>query len=299
MQHKKVGVLMGGQSNERAISLVSGNAVLQALLASGINAVGIDLQQEWDQEIRAHAIDIAFVALHGPLGEDGCVQGMLESMGIPYTGSGVLASSINMNKRVCKQLLNAAGLKTPVDIPLGEQGPIRYPAIIKPSSEGSSIGLHRINTHDEWLQLNLDPAIDWMVEMPVHGVEVAVSVLDGQALPAVEIAPRSGVYDFESKYTQGATEYFCPARIPPETHRRCMEVAKQATAATFCAGAPRVDMILADGGEPVILEINTIPGMTPSSLLPKAAAAAGINFNDLCLTLLATAHRQTQVLLNG
>ena len=285
----RVGVLMGGTSAEREISLKSGQAVLRALQAADINAVGIDLTDDWAGQLRTAAIDRAFVALHGTLGEDGCIQGLLETMRIPYTGSGVTASALCMDKGLCKQVLHQAGMDVPVQIDIGLDGPIRYPVFVKPVAEGSSIGLHYVQTQAEWQALELDGADGWMAEMPVHGVEIAVSVLAGNALAPVEVAPKSGVYDYASKYTTGATAYFCPARLPAETLRYCMQQAEAAVQATACAGAPRVDMIVPDGGAPVILEINTIPGMTETSLLPKAAAAAEIDFTALCLQILAQA----------
>jgi len=286
----RVGVLMGGNSSEREISLRSGNAVLNALQGAGVDAIAVDLSSDWASHISSSGIDTAFNVLHGTLGEDGCVQGLLEVLGISYTGGGVLASALCMHKQLCKQVLNHAGVKTAVDIPLTHDGPLRYPVILKPVAEGSSVGLHRLEDKSEWDALHIDiSAGQWMAEMPVEGVEIAVAVLDGKALPPVEIAPKSGVYDYASKYTVGATEYFCPARLPAETLRYCMHRAEEAVAATLCTGAPRVDMIVTSGGEPYILEVNTLPGMTETSLLPKAAAAAGISFEELCVSILATA----------
>ena len=289
----RIGVLMGGNSSEREISLRSGNAVLAALQRSGLNAIAIDLNGDssihWPEQIQNAGIDVAFIALHGTLGEDGAVQGLLEILEIPYTGSGVTASALCMHKRLTKIVLNEAGLKAPVDVPLTAEGPSRYPVILKPVAEGSSVGLHFLDSQSDWDALNISDPSGWMAEMPVKGVEIAVSVLNGKALPIVEVAPNSGVYDFASKYTAGATQYFCPARLPAETLRLCMQRAEAAIAATGCFGAPRVDMIVADGGEPMILEVNTIPGMTETSLLPKAAAAAGINFDQLCSQILTTA----------
>jgi len=285
----RTGVLMGGRSGERAVSLRSGAAVLEALQAAGIDAVGIDLQQDWAAQIRDAAIDTACVALHGTLGEDGCVQGLLEIMGIPYTGSHVMASALCMNKRLCKQVLDQAGLTTPAEICIQADGPERYPVFIKPVAEGSSIGLHQVSTQQQWQALQIESSDQWMAEMPVNGVEVAVSVLAGEALMPVEVAPKSGVYDYASKYTTGATAYYCPPRLPPETLRYCMDCAEKAVRACGCSGAPRVDIIVGSGGEATILEINTLPGMTETSLLPKAAAAAGIDFQALCLRILATA----------
>jgi len=284
-----VGVLMGGSSSEREISLRSGKAVSAALKRCGINVTDIDLNHRWPEQIQSAEIDVAFIALHGTLGEDGAIQGLLEIMQIPYTGSGITASALCMDKQLSKSVLERAGVKTPVEISLDCNGPSRYPVIVKPVAEGSSVGLHFVNNLEEWQALNINNTSGWMAEMPVRGPEIHISTLNGKALPPVEIVPKSGVYDFESKYTAGATEYFCPARIPAETLRLCMQRAEEAVEVTGCSGAPRVDMIVADGGEPVILEVNTIPGMTETSLLPKAAAQAGIEFDDLCCRILAAA----------
>jgi len=296
---KRVGVLMGGISSEREISLKSGSAVLEALLARDVAAFGIDLNGDWVEQLREADMDVAVIALHGRWGEDGCVQGLLEILQIPYTGSGVMASALCMHKRLCKTILEKAGIKTPVDIPITEDGPIRYPVIVKPVAEGSSVGLHMLERADDWRALSIDDAGEWMAEMPVKGVEVAVSVLNGKALPPVEVSPKSGVYDFDAKYTHGATDYFCPARLPAETLRLCMQRAEQAVIVSECLGAPRVDMIVADGGEPVVLEVNTVPGMTETSLLPKAARAAGIDFPDLCLHMLNAARLDASQLHAG
>jgi len=289
---RRIGVLMGGSSAERDISLKSGAAVLCALQSAGMDVVALDLTDNWAAQICDAGVDIAFIALHGTLGEDGCVQGLLETMHIPYTGSGVTASALCMDKQLSKQVLNHAGLQTPISITIDANGPARYPVFVKPVAEGSSIGLHYLESRADWLVLGIDAAAGWMAEMPVTGREIAVSVLNGEALMPVEVAPKSGVYDYTSKYTPGATEYFCPARLPAETLRYCMDRAEQAVLATACCGAPRVDMIVPDGGEPAILEINTVPGMTETSLLPKAAAAAGIDFEALCLRMLAAARLQ-------
>lgn len=286
---KRIGVLMGGTSSEREISLRSGSAVLAALERCGFDCVAIDLSEKWPEAIAGADIDAAFIALHGTLGEDGCVQGLLEIMGIPYTGSGVTASSLCMDKQLTKAVLDRVGLKGPIDVPLTSDGPSRYPVILKPVAEGSSVGLHRLSEKSDWDALEIADPRQWMAEMPVSGVEIAVSVLDGKALPPVEVAPKSGVYDYASKYTSGATEYFCPARLPAETLRLCMQQGEKAVVATGCCGAPRVDMIVGSGGDAAILEVNTLPGMTETSLLPKSAAAAGIDFDELCRRILAAA----------
>jgi len=227
------------------------------------------------------------------------VQGLLEIMAIPYTGSGVTASALCMDKLLCKKILQQAGVKTPVEIAIESDGPVRYPVFIKPVAEGSSIGLHYVKSAADWHALTLAEDSQWMAELPVKGVEIAVSVLNGKAYMPVEVAPHSGVYDYASKYTSGATEYYCPARLPAETLAYCMRRAEQAVLATGCKGAPRVDMIVASGGEPLILEINTIPGMTATSLLPKAAAASGVDFVNLCLRLLACADLEHASLHSG
>jgi len=297
----RVGVLMGGNSAERDISLKSGNAVFAAMQSAGLDVVAINLtsqtSSQWALEIQHADIQTAFIALHGTLGEDGCIQGLLEIMNIPYTGSGVTASALCMHKLLCKQVLRQTGLQTPIDIKITAEGPARYPVFIKPVAEGSSIGLHHLHSASDWQalamqNLALHDSSQWMAELPVHGVEIAVSVLQGKALMPVEVAPNSGVYDYASKYTSGATAYFCPARLPAETLRHCMQRAEQAVRACGCSGAPRVDMIVPSGGEPMILEINTIPGMTETSLLPKAAASAGIDFSTLCLRMLESARLQ-------
>ncbi len=285
----KVGVLMGGCSAEREISLCSGQAVLEALKRHGVNVIGLDLQGDWPGQIRDAGIQTAFLALHGCLGEDGCIQGMLEIMRIAYTGSGLRAAALCMHKCLCKAIIKQAGVSVPAEIPIEAGGPGRYPAMLKPVSQGSSIGLHLLNSQEDWQALHLVDLTEWMAEIPVQGVEVAVSVLNGRALPPVEVVPGSGVYDYNSKYTKGATEYYCPARIPAEILRVCMQRAEQAVTAVGCLGAPRVDMIVGDDGEPQVLEINTIPGMTETSLLPKAAAASGIPFDRLCMNILESA----------
>ncbi|OIO68157.1 MAG: D-alanine--D-alanine ligase [Zetaproteobacteria bacterium CG12_big_fil_rev_8_21_14_0_65_55_1124] len=295
----RVGVLMGGVSSEREISLRSGKAVLAALQRCGIDAVGLDLGSDWVKQIQNADIHTAFIALHGCWGEDGCVQGLLEIMRIPYTGSGVTASGLCMDKDLCKAVLQRAGIKVPVDVPIRANGPLRYPVFIKPVAEGSSVGLHLLNNEQEWLALGITDSRGWMAEMPVRGVEIAVAVVGGEALPPVEVAPKSGVYDYTSKYTAGATDYFCPARLPAETLGLCMQRAEQAVRVTGCDGAPRVDMIVGDGGEPLVLEINTIPGMTETSLLPKSAAAAGMNFEALCLRMLQGASLKSTACMTG
>ncbi len=293
LMDKRIVVLMGGASAEREISLRSGQAVCQALQkAKGLHVQALALSEdttEWVAQIQDVRPDMAFIALHGTYGEDGCIQGLLEVLRIPYTGANVVASGLCMDKRLTKRVLHDAGIRTPEDALLRDGAPQVYPVFVKPVAEGSSVGLHYVEDAKAWDALALHDTQAWLVEQCVRGVEVAVSVLDGKALPPVEVAPKSGMYDFASKYTAGATDYYCPARLSSSQTKRCMQIAEQAVAETGCAGAPRVDLIVPDIGAPVVLEVNTIPGMTETSLLPKAAAQAGIDFTELCLRILQTA----------
>jgi len=289
MTPQRIAILMGGASAEREISVKSGNAVLQALKGEGLDAVAVDLStntQLWVQQIEEVHADMAFIALHGTYGEDGCVQGMLEILNIPYTGSGVTASALCMHKGMTKAVLHGAGIAVPQDVVLRDGCPQAYPVFVKPMAEGSSVGLYYVADAAAWAGLDLGMQQQWLVEPCVQGVEVAVSVLAGKALPPVEVAPKSGVYDFDAKYTQGATDYYCPARLSEQRLQQCMDIAEKAVAVLGCSGAPRVDFIVPAEGEPVVLEVNTIPGMTATSLLPKAAAALGIDFARLCMMIL-------------
>ncbi len=288
----RVAVLMGGDSAERAISLQSGAAVADALARLGHDVVALDLEPggDWIDQIRAAQPERAFVALHGTGGEDGIIQGVLEVLGIPYTGSGVAASALCMDKRLSKTVLRAHGVSVPVDIPLDQHGaPVRYPVIVKPVAEGSSVGVHLVRDAEALPPSFADDPGDWLVEMPVAGTEVAVSVLDGEALPPIEVQPAAGLYDYAAKYDLDTTRYICPAGLPAETLRLCMEQAERVVDLLGCRGASRVDMIVDGGGAAVVLEVNTIPGMTTHSLLPKSAAVAGIDFDALCRRILDVA----------
>ena len=288
---------MGGASAEREISLRSGNAVFEALQNQGLDVVGLDLSentQTWVSQIQDAKADVAFIALHGTYGEDGCIQGLLETMCVPYTGSDVTASALCMDKKLTKCVLDDVGIRVPEDAILKEGKPLSYPVFIKPIAEGSSVGLHYIEDEAAWDALNLENIDNWLIESCVRGVEVAVSVVAGQALPPVEVAPKSGMYDFASKYTAGATDYYCPARISQSQTEQCKQIAEKAVVATACAGAPRVDLIVPDIGAPVVLEINTIPGMTATSLLPKAAAEVGVSFAELCQNIVVDALQRSK-----
>jgi D-alanine-D-alanine ligase len=300
MKLHKIGVLMGGLSSEREVSLRSGEAVLAALRERGYRAEPIYVDRDLDLALRQTRIDAAFIALHGRYGEDGCVQGLLETMGIPYTGSDVLASALAMHKVKAKELFRLHNLPTPAYYvaspddtdPLGRHGDFGYPCVVKPAREGSSVGVTIVQSETALLAA-LEAAAcfdgDILVERYIAGREVSVAVLGDRALGAVEIAPKTEFYDYSAKYQRGGSEYFIPPRLSPERYRGILTQAVRAHAALGCRGATRVDMIVADAGNELVLEVNTIPGMTPTSLLPKIADSAGINFGELCEAILLAA----------
>jgi len=306
MQSRKIGVLLGGLSSERDVSLRSGEAILAALRDRGHDAVPVYVDRDIDVALRQGKIDVAFIALHGRWGEDGCIQGLLESLGIPYTGSDVLASALAMHKGKAKELFRLHNLPTPAYYTLtaadagdlaSVHGDFGFPCVVKPIREGSSVGVAIVPSLDE-----LEPAVEralcfddeLLVERFIAGKEVSVAVLDDRALGAVEVAPRNGFYDYTNKYTRGATEYFVPPRMSPERYRGVLAQALRAHTALGCRGATRVDMMVSDSGNEFVLEVNTIPGMTPTSLLPKIADHAGISFGELCEIVLAGATLATR-----
>lgn len=297
--NKKIGVLMGGMSAEREISLKTGQGVLQALREIGYSAVAVDVESDLPQQLQAAGIEIAFVALHGRYGEDGRVQGLLEMLQIPYTGSGVMAASMTMDKVMTKQLLQYHQLPTPeyafmrpgeAQTELLQRCP-ELPLVVKPSREGSTIGV--TIAHDRATlrrgiaeAAQLDGTV--LVERYIAGEELTVSVIDGQALPIIQIVPQSGFYDYQAKYVSGDTQYLVPAPLAGELTRDLQLVALKAFQVLSCRGAARVDF-MATGSEYFCIEVNTIPGMTPTSLLPKAARAAGIDFHQLVELMLLDA----------
>lgn len=298
-KNKKVAVLMGGLSKERQISLKSGKAVAGALRSKGYKVIEIDCGENLPEQLRPPAVDVAFVALHGPWGEDGCVQGLLEWMRIPYTGSGVLASALAMDKAVLNRVSRDLEFLVPAEAILDtrlesaeafvQRFREKLPVIVKPSREGSTINVTIVRQKKE-----LKPAIAQalgsdhkiLVEEYVEGKEVTIAVLDGKALPSIEIVPKSGFYDYQSKYTKGMTEYILPARLSS----RCIEKLNQISNRLFetidCSGVIRVDFIVTPEEKPYFLEVNTIPGFTETSLVPKAAKQAGVSFEDLCEVIL-------------
>ena len=306
MQSRKIGVLLGGLSSEREVSLRTGEAVLVALRERGHDAVPIYVDRDVDVALRQEQIDVAFIALHGRWGEDGCIQGLLELLGIPYTGSDVMASALAMHKGKAKELFRLHNLPTPAYYTLGSgdlgdlaglHGDFGFPCVVKPIREGSSVGVAICQSPEQ-----LGPAIERalcfddeiLVERFIAGKEVSVAILDDRTLGAVEIAPRAGFYDYANKYTRGATDYFVPPRLSPERYRGVLAQALRAHLALGCHGATRVDMIVSDSGNEFVLEVNTVPGLTPTSLLPKIADAAGISFGELCELMLAGASLATR-----
>ncbi len=309
MKSKRVGILMGGSSAEREVSLRSGRAVASALEQAGHEIVRIDLgsQQDPAEQLRRAALDVAFLALHGRFGEDGCVQGMLELLGIPYTGSGVLESALAMDKLKSKELFRLHNVPTPPYYVFSAQptreeilethGSFGYPAMVKPRREGSSIGIscaHDDESLIESVRAAAEHDRDVLVERFIRGKEITVGILNGRVLGALEIAPVSGIYDYAAKYTPGMTEYHVPARLTPALYKNVLFLAERAAEALGVSGAVRVDMIVTEGQNEQVLEVNTLPGMTPTSLLPKIAEAAGFGFVELCDSILSSARLHVQ-----
>lgn len=298
MHNRKIGVLMGGLSSERSVSLATGEAVVAALRDRGYDVQPIFVDRDVDLAIRQAQIDVAFIALHGRFGEDGCIQGLLESLGIPYTGSGVLASALAMNKAKAKEIFRLHNLPTPsyyvmhradeADV-LAHHGDFGFPVVVKPVSEGSSVGVELAHTPDELVRaceraFCFDDQL--LIERFVQGVEVSVAVLGDRTIGAVEIEPDGGFYDYGAKYRSHATRYHVPPRLSPERYRGVLTQALRAHSALGCSGATRVDLIVSEMGNEYVLEVNTVPGLTPGSLLPKIAHAAGLSFGDLVEAML-------------
>lgn len=301
MEGRRVGVLMGGMSSERDVSLKTGEAVAQALERLGHETVRIFVDSDIDRVLRQSRIDVAFVALHGTYGEDGCIQGLLEILGIPYTGSGVLASALAMDKLKSKEIFRLHNVPTPPYYALAEQdagraeaihGSFGFPAVVKPRRQGSSVGVSIVRDAAGLIEgveqaLRFDDEV--IVERFVKGKEVQVGLLDGRVLGAIEIAPKREFYDYQAKYTPGCSEYHFPARLSPTRYRCVLTLAEKANAAVGCTGATRVDLIATEGDNEYVLEVNSLPGMTPTSLLPKIAAGAGYTYDKLVDAILSSA----------
>jgi D-alanine-D-alanine ligase len=314
LTQSRIGVLMGGQSSEREISLKTGEAVLRSLLRGGYDAVAIDVGPSLYHMLQDQKVEVAFLALHGPGGEDGAIQGFLESIGMPYTGSGVRPSAIGMHKEATKTQLAAYGIPVPPGaIVLREiatsltrvlaSKKLKLPVVVKPASQGSTIGVTIVRTPRQWtaaLELAHRYDEEAMVEAFVPGHEVTLSLLGAQdgsvlGLPAVEIVAPEGFYDFSAKYQKGRTRYLCPAPLPKRVGRLITQLAIKTFRILGCQGAARVDFRITPKWKPYVLEINTVPGMTETSLLPMAAAQAGISYDRLTERILQSALQRSGV----
>lgn len=294
----KITVMLGGPSAERDVSLRTGAAVAAALRSLGHEVFELDPQSPgWSL---ASGTQVVFLALHGTYGEDGTVQEELERLGVPYTGCDANASRVGFDKALTKQRCLAAGVPTPRSFVLESAKtpwPMGWnpPMVIKPVRQGSSVGLQFVERVDEWsaaLTESLRHDSKVLVEEKIIGRETTVGILDDKPLPIVEVRPKAGVYDYRNKYTTGATEYFCPAPFDEATTQRVQAAGLAAFKAIGGRDYSRVDVMVRANGEPVVLEVNTLPGMTETSLLPKAAAAAGISYAELCQRMVELAWKR-------
>ncbi len=285
--------MMGGLSREREISLKTGKAILRVLTEKGYPVTPIDVGNDLAEKLVKEKIECAFLALHGRFGEDGTIQGMLELMRIPYTGSGVLASALAMHKIMSKKFFLCEKIPTPrfevvqreeIKRDLPRKISLPFPVVVKPAREGSTIGVSIVQKDEE-----LGPALkkageydeEILVEEFIKGKEITVGILGNIPLPVIEIVPKSGFYDYYSKYTKGETQYILPARIPREKYLYAQEISLRAFQQLGCSGVARVDLMTDENENPFVIDVNTMPGMTETSLLPKAANYAGIPFEDL------------------
>jgi D-alanine-D-alanine ligase len=310
LKRRKIGVLMGGSSSEREVSLRSGTAIYKTLKSARYNAVAIDAGKDLCEVLKKERIDIAFIALHGGHGENGAVQGMLEIIGIPYTGSGILASALAMDKEASKKAFLYDGVPVPpfeivcrggVTPPASKSSAAAVrlsrpafdlPWVVKPAAEGSSVGVEIVRKSADFRK-SLVKAFSYggrvVIEKYIEGKEVQIGVLNDRVLGGVEVRPSLEFYNYEAKYTSGLTEYIFPPQLDRKTYGKVKEAALAAHRALGCSGATRVDLIVESGRNPYVLEVNTIPGMTETSLLPKIAADAGIGFLSLLEEILGGA----------
>ncbi len=296
LQNKVIGVLYGGWSSEREISLASGTCVIEALKRRGFRVKAIDVQPDFIKQLKG--IDIAFIALHGRPGEDGTIQGILDFLGIPYTGSGVLGSALGMDKIASKRIFSALDIPTPdyyhrTNIDIDEViTKLNFPIVVKPRAEGSSVGVAITETKKD-----LERAIrkarkykDLFFERYIPGRMVTCGIINDVPLPILEIAPKKRkFYDYKSKYTEGMTEYIVPARIPETQYKKTQKYALDAHRAIDAHGFSRVDFALDNEHNPYVLEVNTIPGLLSESNLPLEARAIGLSYDDLIVEILKTA----------
>ncbi len=289
---------MGGLSPEREVSIITGNSVLEAINRKGLTALPIHVDHNIGETLKSNPIDLAFLALHGTFGEDGCVQGLLEYFKIPYTGSGVMGSALAYDKLKSKEILKFHEIPTAeYEVFYKNQRTNRsldLPVVVKPTNQGSSLGITIVKTESQWesaLETAFAYSEEAIVEKFIEGKLLAIGMNEMTPMPIVHIRPKSGFYDYEAKYTSGKTEYICPADLDENEAYLCRQTAKQVFQVLRGRGFPRVDLILDGAGIPQVLEMNTIPGMTPTSLLPMAAQKMGLEFDGLVIEILKTAQR--------
>ncbi|MEA3412754.1 MAG: D-alanine--D-alanine ligase [Pseudomonadota bacterium] len=295
----RVGVLMGGWSAEREISLVSGRAVLAALETAGVDARGVDFGRDACDVLASGGFDRVFIALHGRTGEDGCIQGLLDILDLPYTGSGVVGSAVCMDKVTTKRIWNGSGLPTPAftEFDAGTDPEflaqrVGFPLIVKPALEGSSLGMRKVDLPDQVSGAHEQAAgyrCPVMAEAWVTGTEYTVAILDGAALPMIRLETPREFYDYEAKYRAIDTQYIIPCGLSPRREREIQDLSLAAFRVTGATGWGRVDLLIDGQGDPWLIEVNTVPGMTDHSLVPMAAAAGGLSFGQLVLRILDTA----------
>lgn len=304
LRKRKIGVLMGGWSSEREISLLSGQRVLNSLKNQGFQAAAVDINRNFVTQIRDAKIDLAFIILHGRPGEDGSIQGYLDMLGVPYTGSGVTASAVCMDKVFTKELFRRWDIPTPDDVVIGADDPVAtalaeaekrfgYPMIAKPRAEGSSVGIELLEGRrgaTERCERVRRGFGDILLEQFIPGMVATVGILVNEALPILELVPkRQKFYDYEAKYTRGETDFVLPARLDAKVEVQIKEMALRAFRRVGCKGFARIDLLVKAAKQPYFLEINTLPGLTDVSDLPAEAEAAGISYDELIFRILADA----------
>jgi D-alanine-D-alanine ligase len=300
LKDKTIGVLMGGLSPEREVSIVTGNSIIEALNRKGLNALPVQVDHEIWKTLQSNPIDLAFIALHGTFGEDGCIQGLLEYFKIPYTGPGVMGSALAYDKLKSKEIFKSNKIPT-ADYEVFYKRTsektgrtLDFPVVVKPTNQGSSLGISIVKNENEWkpaLKTAFTYSDEVIAEKFIEGKLLAIGMQEMEPMPIVHIRPKSGFYDYEAKYTSGKTEYICPADLEKNEADRCRKIAQQVFHVLRGRGFPRVDVILDNEGIPFVLEMNTVPGMTPTSLLPMAAQKMGLGFDDLVVEIIKTAQR--------
>jgi D-alanine-D-alanine ligase len=300
MERRRIGILMGGLSSERDLSLLSGEAVFEALAHAGHDVVRIYVDNELDMALRAERIEVAFLALHGRYGEDGCVQGLLELLGIPYTGPSLLGAALATDKVKTKELLRLHNLPTPSayvhrvgqGTAAEQHGNFGFPVVVKPRAEGSSLGVDRV-TSLEALEAAIDEAARFdehvLVERYVRGCEVHVALFGGRALGIAEVAPEGPIFDFAARRGRGAFSVFSPPRLSSERQRGVIALAERAARALECSGLVEVDLIVSDLGNEQIIEVDALPALRPDSMVGRIARAGGYTFTELCERVVADA----------